>query len=181
MPVQAKGAVFSAHVVPKRQGDTAFADMRDAYDALDEATKARISTLSAYHSLEYSQRAVGEETKKENSEYIGYGMNVGEVPLRPLVKTHPETGRKALAVGRHAYGIPGLTEAESEELIARLNNFAVADERRIYQHRWSAGDIVVWDNRCLMHRACEWDFSEPRIMLHSRIAGDPATEMALSQ
>ena len=181
MPVQAKGAVFSAHVVPKRQGDTAFADMRDAYDALDEATKARISTLSAYHSLEYSQRAVGEETKKENSEYIGYGMNVGEVPLRPLVKTHPETGRKALAVGRHAYGIPGLTEAESEELIARLNNFAVADERRINQHRWSAGDIVVWDNRCLMHRACEWDFSEPRIMLHSRIAGDPATEMALSQ
>ncbi|MCF8468575.1 MAG: TauD/TfdA family dioxygenase [Sneathiella sp.] len=181
MPVQAKGAVFSAHVVPKRQGDTAFADMRDAYDALDEATKERISSLSAYHSLEYSQRAVGEETKKENSEYIGYGMNVADVPLRPLVKTHPETGRKALAVGRHAYGIPGLPEADSEELIAALNRFAVADERRIYQHRWTAGDVVLWDNRCLMHKACEWDFSEPRIMLHSRIAGDPESEGAQPQ
>ncbi|MZR31921.1 TauD/TfdA dioxygenase family protein [Sneathiella litorea] len=180
MPVQAKGAVFSAHVVPNRQGDTAFADMRDAYDALDDATKAQINSLSAYHSLEYSQRAVGEETKKEDSEYFGYGMNVADVPLRPLVKTHPETGRKALAVGRHAYGIPGLSEAESEELIARLNNFAVADERRIYQHRWTAGDVVLWDNRCLMHKACEWDFSEPRIMLHSRIAGDPASEQALA-
>ncbi|MBO0333648.1 TauD/TfdA family dioxygenase [Sneathiella sp. CAU 1612] len=180
MPVQAKGAVFSAHVVPKRQGDTAFADMRDAYDALDDATKAQINSLSAYHSLEYSQRAVGEETKKEDSEYFGYGMNVADVPLRPLVKTHPETGRKALAVGRHAYGIPGLSEADSEELIARLNNFAVADERRIYQHRWTAGDVVLWDNRCLMHKACAWDFSEPRIMLHSRIAGDPASEQALA-
>lgn len=180
MPVQAKGAVFSAHVVPKRQGDTAFADMRDAYDALDDATKEQIGSLSAYHSLEYSQRAVGEETKKDDSEYFGYGMNVADVPLRPLVKKHPETGRKALAVGRHAYGIPGLSEAESEELIKRLNRFAVADERRIYQHRWTAGDVVIWDNRCLMHKACEWDFSEPRIMLHSRIAGDPSSEQALS-
>jgi alpha-ketoglutarate-dependent taurine dioxygenase len=141
--------------------------------------KARIDSLAAYHSLEYSQRAVGEETKKENSEYSGYGMNVADVPLRPLVKIHPETGRKALAVGRHAFGIPGLSETESDELIEQLNDFAVADDRRIYQHRWTAGDVVVWDNRCLMHRACEWDFSEPRIMLHSRIAGNPASEGAL--
>jgi alpha-ketoglutarate-dependent taurine dioxygenase len=181
MPVQAKGAVFSAHVVPSRQGDTAFADMRDAYDALDEATRERIGSLSAYHSLEHSQRSVGEETKKEDSEYFGYGMNVADVPLRPLVKVHPETGRKALAVGRHAYGIPGLPETESAELIARLNDFAVEDARRIYQHRWTAGDIVVWDNRCLMHKACEWDFSEPRVMLHSRIKGDPASEGAQPQ
>ncbi|MFB9354462.1 TauD/TfdA dioxygenase family protein [Sneathiella chinensis] len=181
MPVQAKGAVFSAEVVPATQGDTAFADMRDAYDALDAETREKIGTLAAYHSLEHSQKRMGAETKQENSEYIGYGINVGEVPLRPLVKLHPETGRKALAVGRHAFGIPGLSEAESDALIDELNRFAVADERRTYQHRWTAGDVVIWDNRCLLHRACEWDFSEPRVMLHSRIAGDPETELALAQ
>ncbi|MEP3244547.1 MAG: TauD/TfdA family dioxygenase [Sneathiella sp.] len=178
MPVQAKGAVFSAHVVPKTQGDTAFADMRDAYNALDSETKKMIAPLSAYHSLEYSQRSVGEETKKKKSEYSGYGLNVAKAPLRPLVKTHPETGRKALAVGRHAYGIPGLPEADSEALITQLNDFSVSDERRVYQHRWTAGDIVIWDNRCLMHKACDWNFNEPRIMLHSRIAGDPVSEGA---
>ena len=154
MPVQAKGAVLSAQVVPPAQGDTAFADMRDAYEALDAETQQRIAHLAAYHSLEYSQRAIGEETKKEDSEYIGYGINVDGIPLRPLVKSHPETGRKALAVGRHAYGIPGLTELESEALITELNNFSVADNRRIYQHRWRVGDAVLWDNRCLMHNAC---------------------------
>lgn len=178
MPVQAKGAVLSAQTVPEQQGDTAFADMRDAYDALDAETQDKITSLSAYHSLEYSQKSIGEETKKEDSEYIGYGINVDNVPLRPLIKTHPETGRKALAVGRHAYGIPGLTEAASETLITQLNDFSVSDGRRIYQHRWTAGDAVIWDNRCLMHKGCEWDFSQPRIMRHSRIAGDAITELA---
>jgi len=181
MPVQAKGAVLSAQVVPAAQGDTAFADMRDAYDALDVQTQQKIAPLSAYHSLEYSQRTIGEETKKEDSEYIGYGINVEGIPRRPLVKTHPETGRKALAIGRHAYGIPGLSEAESETLITELNDFAVSDNRRTYQHRWQAGDAVLWDNRCLMHKACEWDFNEPRVMRHSRIAGDPVSELALPQ
>ncbi|WP_240969615.1 TauD/TfdA dioxygenase family protein [Sneathiella limimaris] len=180
MPVQAKGAVFSAQVVPSQQGDTAFSDMRDAYDALDEEVRTEIEELSAHHSLEYSQRLLGEETKAENSEYLGYGMNVENVPLRPLVKAHPETGRKALAVGRHAFGIPGLSEERSKALIDSLNSFAVGDDRRVYQHRWTAGDVLVWDNRCLMHRACEWDFSEPRVMLHSRIAGDPIAEAAIN-
>jgi len=179
MPLQAKGAVFSAKRVPSAKGDTAFADMRAAYDALHDDTKALIANLSAHHSLALSQVKLGEETKAGDSEYIGYGLDVEDVPLRPLVKIHPETGRKTLAVGRHAYGIPGLTDAESSALINRLLQFAVADESRVYQHSWTAGDVVVWDNRCLMHRACDWDYSEPRVMLHSRIAGDPVSEAAL--
>ncbi len=179
MPVQAKGAVFSAHVVPKTQGDTAFADMRDAYDALDPETQQKIDPLSAHHSLEYSQRSMGEVTKKKKSEYSGYGLNVRKAPLRPLIKTHPETGRKALAIGRHAYGIPELSETDSDALIARLNDFSVSDARRVYQHRWTVGDVILWDNRCLMHKACDWNFNEPRIMVHSRIAGDPVSEGAL--
>ena len=176
MPVQAKGAVFSARAVPAREGDTAFADMRAAWSALDEEMRARITTLSAYHSLAHSQRELGEATKSEKSEYAGYGLDVEEVPLRPLVKVHPETGQASLAVGRHAFGIPGLEAEASSALITELIDFAVGDERRTVQHCWQEGDVVVWDNRCLMHRACAWDYTEPRIMLHSRIAGDPATE-----
>ena len=181
MPLQAKGAVFSAKVVPNAQGDTAFADMRAAYDSLDEETQDRIKDLCAHHSLVHSQRLLGEETKSEDSEYIGYGLDVADVPLRPLVKFHPETRRPSLAVGRHAYGIPGISAEESEELIRRLIEHAVGDPSRVYQHRWQAGDVLIWDNRCLMHKACAWDYCEPRVMLHSRIAGDPNTESALAQ
>jgi alpha-ketoglutarate-dependent taurine dioxygenase len=176
MPIQAKGAVFSAKIVPRQEGDTAFADMRAAWAALDDATRERISSLSAHHSLAHSQREIGEATKTENSEYVGYGLDVVEAPLRPLVKVHPETGQASLAVGRHAYGIPGLDPDESSRLLAQLIAFAVEDDRRTHQHRWRPGDVVVWDNRCLMHRACAWNYSEPRVMLHSRIAGDPISE-----
>lgn len=178
MPLQAKGAVFSARVVPSCDGDTAFADMRAAYDAIDTQMQARIATLSAHHSLVHSQGKIGEQTKSKDSEYIGYGLNVSQDPLRPLVKIHPETGRPALAVGRHAFDVAGLGEDESEQLLQHLNRAAVSNEHWIYQHHWSVGDVVVWDNRCLMHRACGWDFAEKRVMLHSRIAGDPISESA---
>jgi alpha-ketoglutarate-dependent taurine dioxygenase len=176
MPVQAKGAVFSARVVPTEDGETGFADMRAAWQVLDQETRRRVAKLRAYHSLAHSQRQLGEETKGENSEYIGYGLDVDQVPLRSLVKIHPETGQAALAVGRHAYGIPGLDPEESEELLAWLIDFAVSDEARVYHHRWTAGDVVVWDNRCLMHRACAWNYRQPRVMVHSRIAGDSEFE-----
>jgi alpha-ketoglutarate-dependent taurine dioxygenase len=169
MPVQAKGAVFTCHVAPDAGGETGWADMRAAYDALDDATKARIAGMSAHHSLRYSQGKVG------LGDYTGYGMDQETPPLRPLVKVHPETGRKCLMVGRHAYGIPGLPEAESERLLQDLAEFAVRPPRA-YHHTWTAGDAVVWDNRALMHRACPWDMTQPRVMYHSRIAGDPASE-----
>jgi alpha-ketoglutarate-dependent taurine dioxygenase len=176
MPVQAKGAVFSAEVVPAEGGETAWADMRAAYDALSPAMKARIEPLSAFHSLHYSQAKLG-QTADEKSEYTAYGFSVKEPPLRPLVKTHPETGRKTLAIGRHAYGIPGLDIADSDRLLEELCALA-CQPPRTYTHRWTPGEVVVWDNRCLMHRACPWDMREPRVMYHSRIAGDPVTEFA---
>lgn len=178
MPLQAKGAVFSARVVPRAAGETAFADMSAAWDALDQSTRRKVATLSAHHSLAHSQKLLCEETKESDSEYIGYGLDVEEVPLRPLVKIHPETNRPSLAVGRHAYGIPGMNEEESARLLTGLIDFAVSDESRVYQHHWTVGDVLVWDNRCLMHRACSWNYQEPRVMLHSRIAGDPRTESA---
>jgi alpha-ketoglutarate-dependent taurine dioxygenase len=174
MPVQAKGAVFTAHVVPEERGETGWADMRAAYDALDPAMKTRIEPLRAYHSLRYSQGKLG-HVHKEGSAYSGYGMNVAETPLRPLVKTHPETGRRCLMVGRHAHAIPGLAPDESERLLEELADFA-CQPPRTYHHSWTPGDAVVWDNRALMHRACPWDMTKPRVMYHSRIAGDPVSE-----
>ena len=98
--------------------------MRAAWADLDETTQQKLTTLAAHHSLAHSQRLLGEETKSEDSEYIGYGLDVEDVPLRPLVKYHPETGTPSLAVGRHAYGIPGLPSEESESLISDLITFA---------------------------------------------------------
>jgi alpha-ketoglutarate-dependent taurine dioxygenase len=178
MPVQAKGAVFSAEVVPRSGGHTGFADMRAAYDALDDATRARIAPLAAYHSLHYSQSKLG-HAHRDGSEYSGYGFHDGPVPLRPLVKVHPETGRRSLLIGRHAHAIPGLDPAESEALLDALVDAAVRSPR-VYHHDWRPGDTVIWDNRCLLHRATPWDMNEPRVMWHSRIAGDPASESALA-
>ncbi len=169
MPVSARASVFSAHVVPKSGGQTEWADMRAAYEALDPATRERIGELSAYHSLRYSQAQLGDTSE------FGYGYHDGPIPLRPLVKIHPITGRPSLFIGRHAYGIPGLSDDESEKLLAELMDFA-CQTPRLHQHEWRPGDIVVWDNRCLLHRARPYDHREPRSMKHTRIAGDPATE-----
>jgi alpha-ketoglutarate-dependent taurine dioxygenase len=175
MPVQAKGAVFTAEVVPSSGGETGWADMRAAYDALDNAMRARVGRLSAYHSLRYSQAKVG-HVPAEGDSYSGYGFDVDDPPLRPLVKVHPETGRRSLVIGRHAYGVTGMDPATSERFLTELVEQA-CQPPRVYHHRWSPGDAVLWDNRCLLHRSRPWDMSERRIMWHSRIAGD-ASELA---
>src|SRR3954466_8880555 len=116
MPIQAKGAVFCAEEVPTIGGHTGWADMRAAYDALDDATRAKLEGLAAHHSLHYSQSKLGHDTSKQKAdgEYSVYGFHKGPVPLRQLVKTHPETGRKSLLIGRHAHNIPGMDAPESE-------------------------------------------------------------------
>jgi alpha-ketoglutarate-dependent taurine dioxygenase len=176
MPVQAKGAVFTAHRVSASGGETGWADMRAAHDALDEATRAQVAELSAYHSLEYSQSKLG-HTPAETGGHTVYGISGQDPPLRPLVKIHPETRRPSLLIGRHAYGIPDMDPGESERLLQGLVDFA-CQPPRVHKHVWAPGDAVVWDNRCLLHRAHPWDMAEPRVMFHARIAGDPATEFA---
>jgi alpha-ketoglutarate-dependent taurine dioxygenase len=172
MPVSAKASVLSAKVVPASGGDTEWADMRAAYDVLDAATRDRLGGLRAHHSIAWSQARAGFDTS------VGYGMT--EPPqLRPLVKVHPVTGRPALFIGRHAHAIPGLDPAESEALLDDLLATA-CQPPRIVRHHWAPGDVVVWDNRCVLHRAGEWDLAEPRVMRHTRVAGDPATESALT-
>jgi len=175
MRLAAKASVLSAHVVPSTGGETEWADMRAAYDALDELTRARIANLAAYHSLRYSQSRIGHDAAVGSS----YGFHNDAPPLRPLVKVHPVTGRKSLFIGRHAYGIPGLTPEESEKLLDDLVTFA-CQPPRTYTHAWKPGDVVVWDNRCVLHRARPFDHRDPRVMRHTRIAGEPATELAIA-
>jgi alpha-ketoglutarate-dependent taurine dioxygenase len=171
MPVSAKASMLTAVVVPAAGGDTEWADMRAAYDALSPGMKDRIETLSAHHSIAWSQAKAGFDSP------LGYGMTE-PAQLRPLVKRHPVTGRPALFIGRHSHAIPGLPAEESEALLGELLEHA-CQAPRLHRHRWSPGDLVVWDNRCVLHRAGEWDLNEPRVMRHTRVAGDPATETSL--
>ena len=178
MPLQAKGSVFTAEVVTSRGGATGWADMRAAYEVLDAVTQQRLAGMRAYHSLYYSQGRSGHmPTKTAGGAYDMYGFHDLEPSLRPLVKVHPETGRPNLLIGRHAYGILGMAEDESEAFVDRLN--AEACQRpRIHHHQWTAGEAALWDNRRLMHRGTPFDMTEPRVMWHTRIAGDPASELA---
>jgi alpha-ketoglutarate-dependent taurine dioxygenase len=172
MPLAAKASILSAQVVPSWGGETALADMRDAYDKLDDAMKENIADLVAYHSLYASQAKAGFIFKTGE----GYGFHTHGMPIRPLVKVHPVTGRKSLFIGRHAWRIPGMDDKDTQALLDELLDFAVQPPRT-YTHQWRPGDVMIWDNRCMLHRACPYDYSEPRVMRHVRVAGEPETEL----
>lgn len=173
MPVAAKAGLLSAIEVPPSGGETALADARAGYDALDEATRERIAGLRAYHSLFASQAKIGHRPQVGS----GYGYGNQGAPLRPLVKEHPETGRKALCIGRHTFRIPGMPDDEANALLDELLEYTCRP-RHVYTHAWVPGDLMVWDNRCVLHRACPYDTNEVRVLQGTRIAGDPATEGA---
>ncbi|MDZ4374744.1 MAG: TauD/TfdA family dioxygenase [Phenylobacterium sp.] len=173
--VQSKGALLSAHVVTRDGGETEWADAAAGYDALSPELQARVSGLSAFHSIRRSQALIGDDYQA-GAEHGGYGADA-EPPLRPLVKTHPETGRRSLVIGRHAYGVPGLTPGESERLLEELLTLT-CQQPRTFRHAWTPGDVVIWDNRRTLHRGLPWDMAQPRVLHHTRIAGDPTTEFA---
>jgi alpha-ketoglutarate-dependent taurine dioxygenase len=178
MPVQAFGAVVSAEVVPPDKAPTGFADMRAAFADLDDDTKTLLRGLTAKHSLYYSQGRSGYlPTPNDDGSYEMYGYHDKPVPVRPMVKVHPETGVENLLVGRHAHEVSGLSEDESVALVDRINEAACTDDR-VHYHQWEVGDVVVWDNRRLMHCATEFDLSNPRRIWHTRIAGSDETELA---
>ena len=172
-PLAAKASCLTAMAVPEAGGETQWADMRAGYDVLTNEMKQRVEGLCALHSNYYSHEMLGQVPRTGD----GYGFHTKGAPLRPLVKTHPETDRKSLYIGRHAYGIPGITEAQSEKLLAELLDLA-AQSPRVTEHRWQPGDLAIWDNRRVLHRVAPYDYSQPRVMRHTRIAGNPASELA---
>ena len=117
MPVQAKGAVFTAEIVPEGGGDTAWTDARAAYDVLDDETKQLLEGKHAYHSLYYSMgRSNLLPTLKDDGTYGMYGYHDMDVSLRPLTKVHPVTGRTNLLLGRHAHNIVGMERSRVDRV-----------------------------------------------------------------
>ncbi|MBV9552104.1 MAG: TauD/TfdA family dioxygenase [Alphaproteobacteria bacterium] len=168
-PVPAKYSLLSGRVIPSCGGNTEFADMRAAYDALDERTKAEIEPLVCLHSLIYSRAAIGftELTEAERAAFR---------PVRQrLVRTHPVAGRKSLFLSAHAGAIEGWTVPEAQIFLRDLTEHAT-QPGFVYSHRWRIGDLVMWDNRQTMHRARRFDDrAEVRDVRRTTLAGDVAT------
>jgi len=162
-----QATLLYAEVVPADGGGTEWCDMYGAFDALDEAGRARLSTLRAVHSLNFSRnRRHGEEPMTEEQRRAVPPVD------HPDVRTHPETGRKAIFLGDHAESIVGMAYAEGRRFIDDLNA-AIVQPERVYSHRWQPRDFVVWDNRCLLHRALEYDTAKvARVIRRCTVLGE---------
>jgi alpha-ketoglutarate-dependent 2,4-dichlorophenoxyacetate dioxygenase len=167
-PIPAKYSLLHARSIPSRGGNTEFADMRAAYDALDDETKALVEDLVCEHSQLFSRQQLGftDFTEEERARFA---------PVRQrLVRTHPVTGRKSLYLASHAGGIVGWPVPEARAFLRDLVEHATQREF-VYAHRWRVGDLVMWDNRQTMHRARPFPAHEPRDMRRTTLAGDGPT------
>ena len=142
-------SMLSARVIPSVPADTEFADLRAAYDALDEAMKKRIENLRAHHSIAYSRETLGFEFAADELERL-------KGAVHPLVRTNPRTGRKSLYLASHASRIEGWPVPEGRLLLRDLIEHAT-QPRFVFRHVWRPGDLVIWDNLATMHRARPFD------------------------
>ena len=150
-PVTGQATIIYAEVVAGEGGETHFCDMYGAYERLSPEWKSQIAHLRAVHNLDFSRtRRHGEEPMTEAQR--------SEVPPvdHPIVRTHPDTGRKCLFLGDHAEYIVGMDYNSGRRFIEELNALAIHADLT-YAHRWTPGELIVWDNRCLMHRATDYD------------------------
>jgi len=173
-PVPAKYSILSGRVVATSGGETEFADMRAAYDALDDATKAEIEPLVCEHSLIYSRETLGfgDLTEAERATMS---------PVRQaLVRTHPGSGRKSLYLASHIGTIIGWPMPEARAFIRDLTEHAT-QRRFVYAHHWRAFDLVVWDNRATMHRVRRYDSGQVRDMRRTTVAGTALTAVQPGQ
>jgi taurine dioxygenase len=148
-------------------GETWFACQYAAWDALSDEEKRRYGTMRAVHNLDFSR------TRRHPEEKLTEAQRNAVPPVEhPLVRTHPDTGRKCLYVGDHAEAIVGLSVEEGRRIIDELNEKATQDEW-VYRHKWRSGDLVVWDNRCLLHRATAYDpATARRVMRRATVNGE---------
>lgn len=171
--IPAKYSLLHARAIPSKGGNTEFADMRAAYEALDEETKAQVEHLICEHSQIFSRQQLGftDFTEEERARFK---------PVRQrLVRTHPVTGRKSLYLASHAGGIVGWPVPEARAFLRDLVEHATQREF-VYAHRWRVGDLVMWDNRQVMHRARPFPAHEPRDMRRTTLAGDGPTVAQVS-
>ncbi len=164
--VGAKASLLLAQVVPEKGGETEWADMRAAHDQLPQSMKDWLQNKTAVHNYSFSHawhgglEMLSEEDRKDLP------------PVEhPLIKVHPDSNRKVLFVGRHASHIIGEDFFGSRKLLRRLTQDATISENT-WRHKWQVDDLVIWDNRCVLHRARWFPADQPRAMVRSTVAGD---------
>ena len=164
--VTGHATIIYGEVVPDTGGETHFADMYGAYERLSASWKARIAGMRAVHNLDFSR------TRRHGEDPMTDAQRLATPPVdHPVVRTHPETGRKCLYLGDHAESIVGLPYDEGRTLIEELNRLAIHPDLT-YEHRWSPGELLVWDNRCVMHRATPYDpFTQGRVVRRCTVLG----------
>jgi alpha-ketoglutarate-dependent 2,4-dichlorophenoxyacetate dioxygenase len=167
-PVPAHASALSARVIPPEGGETEFASMRVAYEALPDDLRRQVDGKVVVHSFGFSRSLIDP----------GIGTEVGREypPVRhALVRANPANGRKAVYVGSHAWFVEGMSIDDSRILIATLLEITTRPDR-VYRHTWRVGDLVMWDNRCILHRGRPWDSARhPRVMHRTTVAGTGPT------
>ncbi|HEX7035167.1 MAG TPA: TauD/TfdA family dioxygenase [Pseudomonadales bacterium] len=166
--------LLHAKVVPPVGGDTWYADGRAAYEALDPAERAELESLTALHSARraYSPEGYRASRGDERSMKILPSEKAYEVQEHPVIRTHPETGRKALWVNPvYTIGIKGMADPDAAALLKRLCTFATS-ERFVYKHRWAPDMLTLWDNRSVQHCARGGYDGHRRVMHRTTVAGD---------
>jgi taurine dioxygenase len=159
---------------PSTGGDTEFADMVAAYDALTDTMKRRIAQLRGIHAVsKLKNRRVQVSPRRPDGKDFYERQKSLPDQIWPLIRTHPATGRKALYLSpRFTIGIEGINEAEADEILDTLFAHQTRDEF-VYRHKWKNGDLVMWDNRCVIHRATGgFSFPDVRTMHRTVLAGD---------
>jgi alpha-ketoglutarate-dependent 2,4-dichlorophenoxyacetate dioxygenase len=171
--IPAKYSLLSARVVNLKGGNTEFADMRAAYDALDDETRHEIEDLVCEHSLMYSRGSLG------FLDYSDEEKQMFKPVLQRLVRRHKVTGRKSLYLSSHAGAIVGMPMPEARILLRDLTEHAT-QPAFVHVHKWTLHDLVVWDNRQTMHRVRRYDEAQPRDMRRTTVAGDAPTVVQIA-
>jgi alpha-ketoglutarate-dependent 2,4-dichlorophenoxyacetate dioxygenase len=163
--IPAMYSILCAYEVPAEAGETEFASARSAYQRLDQAIRDRIGGRVGIHDYIYSRTKVGEDA-------VTQGQRTYMHPVRQrLVRQNPVTGEKNVFVGSHVKQIEGMADDEAKALIEQLIK-EIARPQSVYRHRWRAGDVVIWDNRCTLHRGCGYDAEKYRRRMHqTRVRG----------
>ena len=165
--VTGQATIIYGEVMPAQGGETHFCDMYGAYERLSPAWKARIANLRAVHNLDFSR------TRRHGEDPLTEEQRRAKPPVdHPVVRTHPETGRRCLYLGDHAESIVGMPYEEGRAMIEELNALAVHPDLT-YEHRWKTRELLIWDNRCVMHRATAYDAaSQGRVIRRCTILGE---------
>jgi taurine dioxygenase len=165
--VTGHATIIYSEIVPETGGETHFCDMYGAYERLSPEWKARIASLRAVHNLDFSR------TRRHGEDPMTEAQRKAVPPVdHPIVRTHPDTGRKCVFLGDHAEYVVGMAYDEGRDLIEELNAL-IAHPDLVYEHHWRPGQLLVWDNRCVTHRATEYDpATQRRVIRRCTVLGE---------